>query len=679
MHENPFNITKAVDFDDSEILRYWVDLSQDGNSFEHLLKPQSAMPMLVLGGKGSGKTHIMRYYSYEVYKQRYASKNIIQQIQKDKFLGIYFRCNGINANRFGGKKHTEDQWGYIFQYCFDLWLAQKLLSVVIDLLKTNPLSADQEGEIVSDIKNIPTEQQSLAACSTLKDILIALHKIQVATDSIVNNCGFGGNLADIHIVFSPSQLIFGIPQILRTHISFFRDTTFVYLIDEYENLNALHQKCVNSYVREKERPCSFKIGARLYGMKTYETLSESEILKQGSEYEVLYLDEEFRNHEKEYKKFVINLIVKRLVESKLLPPLRDDSIDGGTILSDYFQGYRKTNTYAEETAFLARKSREERKYYKDFVRKCKGLLPIKDVNAISKILHVAEIPYLDACNIYLFYRKYKKGSDPIALATEIAKRTKEKIAKNQVLDEHFGKDFLARLLHDSSQSQIYLGVEEYITMSKGIVRNLLIILKNIYRWSRFNGDTPFEHSNGKITIDSQLRGVTDAAEWFFSDARSTGKDSIAVRRSIKRLAALLREIRYSDKPSECSVISFSGQVSEATPNAQHIIHMATAWSLLIDVGEKAEKNSKGTQAKYQLNPMLSPVWELPIYSRGTINLNVDELNAIFDNEKDEEFESLKKAKIERMTFEFVSSAQKGKQVEKSGDIIDLFSSFGEEN
>jgi hypothetical protein len=64
--DNPFSVTRAADFTDEQIDQYWVDLADGGGGFLELIKPRSAMPMLILGGKGSGKTHIMRYLSFRV-------------------------------------------------------------------------------------------------------------------------------------------------------------------------------------------------------------------------------------------------------------------------------------------------------------------------------------------------------------------------------------------------------------------------------------------------------------------------------------------------------------------------------------------------------------------------------------------------------------------------------------
>jgi hypothetical protein len=90
LQDNPFNLTKANDYSDAQINDYWVDMP-DGNGFLSILKPASPMPTLILGGKGSGKTHLMRYCSYEIQKLRH-SGTLQESIKKEGYLGIYTRC-----------------------------------------------------------------------------------------------------------------------------------------------------------------------------------------------------------------------------------------------------------------------------------------------------------------------------------------------------------------------------------------------------------------------------------------------------------------------------------------------------------------------------------------------------------------------------------------------------------
>ena len=41
MINNPFDITKAVDYTDAEIYKYWVDLDEENQGFEELIKPDT--------------------------------------------------------------------------------------------------------------------------------------------------------------------------------------------------------------------------------------------------------------------------------------------------------------------------------------------------------------------------------------------------------------------------------------------------------------------------------------------------------------------------------------------------------------------------------------------------------------------------------------------------------------
>ena len=127
---NPFNITKAVDFSDQEINDYWVDISS-GDGFTGLAKPTSPMPMLILGGKGSGKTHLMRYFSYPLQCIRHSRKMCSAGIKNDKYIGVYLRCSSLNSLRFREKGQREEMWEEVFAYYMELWLSQLMLGTVL--------------------------------------------------------------------------------------------------------------------------------------------------------------------------------------------------------------------------------------------------------------------------------------------------------------------------------------------------------------------------------------------------------------------------------------------------------------------------------------------------------------------------------------------------------------------
>src|SRR5437870_13188279 len=123
-----------------------------------------------------------------------------------------------------------------------------------------------------------------------------------------------------------------------------------------------------------------------------------------------------------------------------------------------------------------------------------------------------------------------------------------------------------------------MGIGTFIEMSRGLPRNLLVTLKHIFQWASFNGEIPFRAS--PITRKSQQQGVLEAAQWFLRDAEVLGEQGGHVQTAIHRLANLFREIRFSDKPAECSLSTFSTNSAEVSEKARGVLELAENWSLL---------------------------------------------------------------------------------------------------
>ena len=131
-------------------------------------------------------------------------------------------------------------------------------------------------------------------------------------DGAVNNSAITRTLP-VHIAVTRGDLVFGIPRAIEAALPSLRGCLFLYLIDEFENLSEVQQKYVNTLLRDRKSPCSFKIGARMYGIRTLSTYSADEENKEGSEFEVLRLDAILRENKK-YEEFAKRLIAKRLAE-----------------------------------------------------------------------------------------------------------------------------------------------------------------------------------------------------------------------------------------------------------------------------------------------------------------------------------------------------------------------------
>ena len=184
-----------------------------------------------------------------------------------------------------------------------------------------------------------------------------------------------------------------------------------------------------------------------------------------------------------------------------------------------------------------------------------------------------------------------------------------------------------------------------------------MIFQKVYDWAIQNGEKPF--MEGKISINSQSNGLAEAADWFWTDTRiHDGKDEDRME-SIQRLAELFREIRYSDKPVECSLCTFSFNINECPREVFEIIDGSEKVSLLIEVPKgRPDKNSMRVDSRYQLNSMLATKWKLPISRRADIRLSKSELMAIFKPTSGHDYLECEKKRLSKMMAPFSNKESK---------------------
>lgn len=663
--QNPFNVTRAVDFSDQQINDYWVDLP-GGAGFREMAKPTSPMPMLILGGKGSGKTHLMRYFSYPLQKLRH--KDPLAGVLEEGYIGVYLRCGGLNAARFTGKGQTAEKWSAVFNYYMDLWLTQLTVETVLDVFATRPELERRNTELTGQILALFDADFELRP-SSLRGLLDVLRDWQREMDRAINNAAISRELV-VTIRSTPGRLVFGVPKVLASLLEPLSTVQILYLLDELENLSEQQQRYVNTLVREREGPCSFKIGARLYGVRTLQTYSAGEFNKEGSEYERLSLDDHLREN-KNYPVFARLLCARRLVEAGLF------SLHGTTIedladqLDSFFEQPKWDPFGANETQMIVDRYRNrERPYFAKLRGKLEhgrrvgaapGVERVTDLENILSSLSVPTFPLIEKLNLFLLYQEWASGANLVRAAGTIAEEalayqtSGESTTRYKSKLAHFRSDLVAQALAECEQKQSYVGIDTFIEMSRGLPRNLLVVLKHIVQWSLFNGERPF--TRDPISRKSQEQGVLEAAQWFLRDAEVLGEQGPSVKDSIRRLASLFRDIRFSDKPAECSLCAFSTDLSQVSARANRIIELAEWWSLLIRIPRgQRERNTGRLDAKFQLNSMLCPLWDLPIYRRGAVALRAHEVDAIFDPDKADAFNTVARTRVQRMTAPYFGSS-----------------------
>lgn len=675
IRSNPFDFVKASDFSDEQIQQYWVDLAGDG--LEGLFKPKSPLPMLLLGGKGSGKTHLMRYFSTAVHKIRFGG-DLLKAIQTDGYMGIYVRADALNVGRFDGKGVEGDVWAEIFSYYFELWLTSNLLKNIQECIKKSTIVFPEEAFVIETKKLFSSSQPAHNTILTLQALIDYLAELRKKIDHIVGNIATRRtDIKEVEILLSRGAFVFGIPDILDKHSELFKNTLFVYMVDEIENFTVYQQKFLNSLIRYHTTRTSIKVGARLYGIRTNKTLDGTEEEnREGSEFEKIELDAWLRKQESKYYDLACKLIVKRLEQADLLPP---NSPTERALVARYFEELDGQNHYQSPTLALVKKydeSNRERPYFDQLKEKIMQYGAFKNraqAQSISEeaisFLKIKQFPLLEKVNLHLFYQGWSKETDLIKIATEIKAKAelfvqggRETASSYYEVLDHFKFDFLAQLYRDCEQPKIvYAGIDTLINLSQGVPRNLLGLLKHIYRYAQFEGDKPFQ-KEGLITINSQIKGIHDAAAWFWSDAQpdSHGPE---VRKAVEHLAEFFSRVRYSVKPAECKLAAFTVNWENTSKTAQEVLKHAENWSYIIHIPTAGSdrNNTNSVDNKFQISPMLAPRWQISEHIRGALKLQPALFNAIFDANYREQLDELIKERLKGMEEPYSKQATKNDQ------------------
>ena len=246
---------------------------------------KKSRPCILIGGRGTGKTTVLKGLSYEGQHALKMQKSVKFESSDLKFYGLYYRVNTNRVSAFKGSEISQDKWVSYFGHYINLSFCFELLKFALWFEKNTEEKIDitkQNWKKILRALHIEDDINSLEELSEELEIIIIEFEASInqAIDEPPKNITMCGAPIDI------------LSQALISN-TVLENKQFFFLIDEFENFEDYQQKVVNTLIKHNNKYYTFKIGVRELGFRERSTLNSNEQLTSPADYVRINLAEVF--------------------------------------------------------------------------------------------------------------------------------------------------------------------------------------------------------------------------------------------------------------------------------------------------------------------------------------------------------------------------------------------------
>jgi hypothetical protein len=281
-----------------------------GEIFDLFTKPSywpellSTRPCLLVGGRGTGKTTVLRGMSYE--GQHHINPDSYDSWE---YVGVYWRFDTSVVQAFKGAALPEALWTKIFGHYVNLVLCSLVLDFASWAERTTGTPLLFNRRLLARCgRSLGVKVENLGGLQD--DISDAIVDLEV----FVNNAA-GSPTPFLSILKSPVALLLdalGGADGLSGRPVFF-------LLDEFENLVPYQQRVVNTLVKHSDAKLSYKIGMKETGHRERTTLNPNEQLIDPADYALIDIASRLTGGD--YEEFATKVCAGRL--DRISPGLLD--------------------------------------------------------------------------------------------------------------------------------------------------------------------------------------------------------------------------------------------------------------------------------------------------------------------------------------------------------------------
>jgi len=613
--KSPFDDFNANVLNPEQIMQYWYTPFSTGalKEFDEKKFFTQKMPIILQGSRGSGKTTILKYFSFPVQQERASQRNLTikEQLISDGGVGFYFRCDYSFLKEFENvfRITKQEEWIDCFEHYLELFFTKNLLDFIRAFCGESNSYCQDEIISAAQLNGLETDE----FCGM--DVFY-----QYITSEIAYINMFKNDSLFRKIDFSPKHIwsLYDLSVRLIHAISVvfpeLSQINYLLLVDEFENLPLALQKLFNTIIKFCNTDVSMRVGRRSENIVTTETINNVEYLREKHDYCLIVLDQE--QNIQSMKKYLAGIARKRLEAFEGLS-LSHNIID---ILGDKEDLDYECRMIADSKNLHLKYLLTSNPRIASNEQICDEIISIigcsenriaEMINALwvarcpdNVDLFIAAHEAVDAMNAF-----FKKAKHPKLAKYKNDYSNKYRYALTSVLCAAYRKD------------KSYYSFNTICYLSEGNTRTFINLCRAIISDALFYEKASFINT-GKISAESQSRAIKDYSLSEFESVCSIIQHGNNIRNFILSLGNVFSEYHKDHMVRYPETNQFSYNPDSLLPADKYILNIAISWSLI--------KRRKGTQrisasiAKedflYSINKIFSPIFNISYRTRGGVNV-----------------------------------------------------------
>ena len=591
-------------------------------SYESLGIGHTQKPRVIVGGRGCGKTMLLRYLSHE---STFSVNRYDYPPDALRHIGLYWKADTQFASMLEKRGQDQDTWRAAFDH-----LAALVLSI----------------EVLRSLTSISNSKLDLVHCDRLGELDFRRFKVfsarQPATyHDLVEHledrlADFEQWANDIRSVERPSFLpgskfIKRLIGTIQRQIPEMGNSVFSVYIDEYENLSLYQQRMINTWLKHSEQPLIFNLAMKRNGFKTRDTEGD-ETLSDIHDYRTVDL-EEFRTDD-QFALFAAEILLSRLLmfdhmvldtEVDLLGILRDPS---GLELrrrrkAQIFEAAKALLPSPSQRAMALRAFRESSIRTKLKSRIEKALRRRRLSTKTSDNFMDPNFPEASIIIPALLSRRTLSVEDIEKQLESLRSEEENKFTgRTNWIHNNFYGCFLQ--LYDGlvRPCPIYSGFGTFCKLARGNLRHFLELCHQAWNRSR-DGLT--------VSPEMQSEAARQVSSDFLGEVRSFGHQGNNLHAFLLRLGTLFSLSQQSVTQSEPERTHFAIKEGLASMPGNEIsfISEAIKWSVISEKkGTKKKTSSDPENLEYIINPIYAPYFHISYRRRRKLELSREEVEVL---------------------------------------------------